>query len=161
MVPAPHHQVGPQELAARASGAARSHDVVVATSKLIHDSPLVPRDVESLRWAGAMLNRVLAAEPVVAVPSADELVAGDQTVPLLRRAQEQLDEEMRGALAQVSAATESAIAGQRDASTTAAAVALRELFSAMSRVALRSQVDAHASDPKSELWRRSMTSLTS
>jgi hypothetical protein len=135
--------------------------VVIAASKMLHEAPLGDRDRASLIWAKEMLARVLAAEAVVVVPSADELVAGDETLTLLWRATSQLNEEMRTALGAVSEATQRALAGQYDPHAIDAARMLRELFTTVSNVALRRQVDAHAGDPKSGPWQRSTVSSNS
>lgn len=150
----------PQDLAAHAAGAAQAHDVVIATSKLLHGLPLEDRDRASLEWAKALLDRALAAEAVVAVPSADELVSTDDALALLRRARFAASDDVRGALGEVRDSLDELLAGRHDDRSTASAADLRKLFSMLSTEALRAQVDAHTGK-QAEAWQRSTMSLSS
>ena len=160
-MPAMSPDRSPQDLAAHAAGAAQAHDVVIATSKLLHGLPLEERDRESLQWAKDLLDRVLAAEAVVAVPSADELVSTDDTLALLRRrARFAASDDVLGALGEVRDGLDALLAGRHDERSAASAADLRELFSMLSTEALRAQVDAHTGK-QTEAWQRSTMSLSS
>lgn len=153
-------EMNPNETSREVTGAAYAHDVVVASSKVLHSQPLGPHDLKSLEWAKGLLDRAASTEGVRIVPSADELVGTDDTLTFLRRAASGQADDRSRLLHELSDAL-TAMLGSRDTAVArGTAEAIRDLFAKISEVALSAQVVTHAHGP-GKAWQRSMMSLSS
>ncbi len=79
-----HEQDNPQRVSAAVNTAAFAQDVVMATSRLIHNQDLTDRDREALDNCRALLNQMLSTD-IRFARSDERQLGGTNTVALLRK----------------------------------------------------------------------------
>ena len=161
MSPFAPDEVGPRELASQATATARWHDVVVASSKLLHGVPLQDDDRAVLRWADGLISYVASKDVMFSMASANQLAQNGQTLAILRKAAEASDEGSAELLGTVQRGLQSALDGVVDEDARTAVGVIQALFAAAARVALQTQVRLHTADEPSDPWAAWTTNLTS
>jgi hypothetical protein len=154
-------RTSPRDMARATAASGHFHDVVIAASKVLNDAPLAEADRASLRWARGLLNRASTRTVLLHMPSARQL-AGDGTLTAAIREAAQSDGGgPEKPLRELRRSIDRCLHGTRDDSVTASMQKLRELFAAVSRLALQADVLSQAEPPSPEPWTHSTTSLAS
>ena len=154
-------RTSPRDVARATAASGHFHDVVIAASKVLHDAPLAEEDRTSLRWARDVLNRASTRTVLLHMPSARQL-AGDGTLAAaIREAARPDGGSPEKPLREIRRSIDRCLRGTRDDSVTASMQKLRELFAAVSRVALQADVLSQGEPPTPEPWTHSTTTSTS
>jgi hypothetical protein len=153
----PADRTDPRDVAQSAATLAVFHEVVMGTSKVIHNQALDPRDQKALVWARGLIEFAANTDVVYAMPSATQLAGSTQAAIALRRALQPPDGEASGTLRSIRDAVDAALAGDRTEEVREQIGQLRSLFTAISQLALRSEVAAHGG----AAWRTSPRILPS
>jgi hypothetical protein len=138
-----YEQDNPQRISAAVNTAGFAQDVVVATSRLIHDHDLTARDHQALEACCELLKRMLSTD-ITFVRSDERRLAATNTVALLRKARSADPHEAED-LESTIAAVEKLLAGQRDEPSIDRVRRLRETFLAVgeSNLAAMTRHDSH------------------
>jgi hypothetical protein len=149
----------PRHMAAVTVVTARFHDVVVSASKLVHGARLEQRDVRALEWAQEMLNVASETDVVFDMPSSTQLATVGAPVLALKEAAAASNESE--ALSNVRDQLEAALQGKRNQLVIDHMIILQQLFSTVTRIALKSEVQTKTEREADQTWALSTTILHS
>lgn len=145
-----HEQDNPQRVSTAVNTAGFAQDVVMATSRLIHDQDLSKRDRTTLKDCLALLNGMLSTDTALA-RSGERRLGGTNTVALLRKARLAQPQDA-GDLASVIAAVDRLLAGRRDHESLEQARKLRNTFLAVGEVNLANMTRHEPRRDASDNW---------
>ncbi|MGA9284146.1 MAG: hypothetical protein WBV85_01770 [Solirubrobacteraceae bacterium] len=145
-----HEQDNPQRVSAAVNTAGFAQDVVMATSRLIHDQTPTERDREALDACRALLKRMLSTD-ITFVRSGEHQLAAINTVALLRKARS-TDPQDAEDLERAIGAIENLLAGQRDPESIDRVRKLREKFLAVGEDNLAAMTRRDPHDEASDTW---------
>jgi hypothetical protein len=154
-------RTSPQDIARAAAALGRFHDVVIAASKLVHDLALTDADLASLRWARGLLAMASGQATVSDMPSSQRLAADGTLAAAIRRAARPDGGSPDEALRQLSQGIDKCLKGDRGEAVTDTMLALREVFTLMSQLALQADVLSQGETPAPGPWAHSTTSSLS
>lgn len=163
MSPLTFERENPQDIAERATASAQVHDVVVSTSKAIHNKPLQEEDMVNLRWAEDVLSAAASRQAVITMPSAAELSGPFDPVGVLRSfaAGPTSEEDPSELFNDLSKAISSIIDGQRSVELIKALESVRTAFLTVSKMLLSAEVAARTDQAFDGTWLHSMTNSVS
>jgi hypothetical protein len=150
-------RVNPREMARAAATKGQFHDVVVAASKALHNADLDERDIASLRWARELLDQAGSSDVLFAMPSAQQLAGPGAVVLALRRAAVPSGGDPEQGLRHLRQGLGGALKGRRDEGALEAMRALRDLFSAISRLSLTAELVRQSERTAGSSWALSAT----
>jgi hypothetical protein len=154
-------RANPREIARSVALSGQFHDVVAATSKVLHGQDLAKDDRESLRWAKRMLQAAASDQVMVTMPAAQELLGPFNPILTLRKAGGPSDADRKSAFRELERGVTRIIRGERDEDTCRAADSIRLIFSMVSRMALQAELAAQGDNPPSGSWPTSLTTSLS
>ena len=150
-------RANPRDIARSVALSGQFHDVVAATSKVLHEQDLTKEDRESLRWAKQMLQAAASDQVLVTMPAAQELLGPFNPILTLRQAGGPSDADRKSAFRDLERGVTRIIRGERDDEALSAADSLRLIFSMVSRMALQAELAAQGDNPPSGSWPISLT----
>ncbi len=145
-----HEQDNPQRISAAVNTAGFAQDVVMATSRLIHEQDLTDRDYQALTACQGLLRRMLDSEIPVERPSEQQL-DGNNTVALLRKARSAQPQDA-GDLARTVTALDELLAGRRESEDIKEVCRLRDIFLAVGQANLAAMSRLPSSREAMEPW---------
>jgi hypothetical protein len=154
-----HEQSNPQRVSAAVNTAGFAQDVVIATTRLIHEEGLTDRDRRALEGCVALLKRMLSTD-ITFVRSTEHRLAAVNTVALLRKARLAEAPEAEG-LEHAITAIEKLLAGERDEQSIDRVRRLRDTFLAVGEDNLAAMTRHDPGREASEHWTTSIANSTS
>jgi hypothetical protein len=145
-----HEQDNPQRVSAAVNTAGFAQDVVMATSRLIHEQALTERDRQALEACRALLNRMLSTD-IAVERSGERQLDGSNTVALLRKARSAQPQDA-GDLAHTVMALDQLLEGRRSAADVEEIGRLRDIFLTVGQANLAAMTEPTTSREAPDSW---------
>jgi|SRR5277367_2694553 len=145
-----HERDNPQRVSTAVNTAGFAQDVVMATSRLIHEQELTDRDHRALEECRALLERMRSPE-IAIENSGERQLDGSDTVALLREARS-AHPQVAGDLAQTVTALDELLEGHRDSQFVEEIGRLRDIFLTVGRANLAAMTRQAAGREAPDLW---------
>jgi hypothetical protein len=154
-----HEQDNPQRVSAAVNTAGFAQDVVMATSRLIHDQDLTPRDQQALDACRELLRRMISTD-ITFVRSSERQLAAINTVALLRKARSADPQDAEDLEATI-AAIGKLLDGRRDQESIDRVRRLRDTFLAVGEGNLAIMTRRDPNNEASDSWTTLIANSTS
>jgi hypothetical protein len=154
-----YEQDNPQRISAAVNTAGFAQDVVMATSRLIHDHDLTDRDRQALGACCELLKRMLSTD-IAFIRSDERRLAAANTVALLRKARS-ADPQDAEDLESTITAVEKLLAGERDEQSIDKVRRLRDTFLAVGEGNLAAMTKHDPNHEVSDSWTTLIANSTS